>query len=118
MSRKQTVTCIINCKSVEDLRICEQKVRGRIDCDRIVTRTWRRFPRGVEKKTVKKYKLGDYFDSIELIPSKIENSFNLIFYPRQGADPYWKDLIIAVMQSVSDSHSVTWRVVVPHEYSV
>jgi len=80
----------------------EQCAKERISLDDEVARVWQSFPDGVERRTTKYYRLGDYFDSIELIHSQSEIlSLKLIFYPKEGVSTYWKALLMGVLRSIS-----------------
>ena len=103
-SDRRSVTCVLECKSAEILRQAKELASKRIDLGEIVPRTLRYFPKGVEKRIVESYRLGDYFEKIELADEATDDlSFKLIFHPRQGVTSYWKDLMMAVLKSISDS---------------
>jgi len=100
----QVATCVITCESLETLRKLRELLNEYTDLNRTFTRTTRCFPDGVEKRITTSCRLGDYFDRIEWCrnESSADLSCNLVFYIRQRDDSYWKNLIVAVLRSISD----------------
>lgn len=99
------MTCDIRCNSPETLRHSQELARQRIRLDRIIEKTFRSFPGGVEKRIHKEYRLGDYFDSIELTDADSRGespSFKVIFHVHGSVDSFWKDLVVTVLRSISD----------------
>ena len=62
-------------------------------------------PGGIERREVRVFILGDYFSKIELLPSEFDSppSLLLIFHIREGVTSFWKDMMMAVLQEVSES---------------
>jgi hypothetical protein len=101
----QEVTCSVRCNSAETLRQAMELARTCIHPDNEIVKTFRTFPAGVERREVRAFRLGDYFDGIQLIREESDGplSFRLIFRVSQSVrDNYWKDLLVAVLRSVSD----------------
>src|SRR5207245_6093981 len=48
------------------------------------------------------YRLGDYFESVELLPDEPNNKLSLTFHARQGVDSHWKFLIATVLRSIGN----------------
>ena len=67
------------------------------DLDQTITRTLVYGPGEVEKHT---YRLGDYFDSIELLSDEPNSRLKMTFHIRQDVDSHWKDLLMAVLRSL------------------
>ena len=72
--------------------------------DEVIHRTFLTFPRGIEQRNVRSFRLGDYFDNVEL--SEIDDdqsSFLIVFHVSQGVESYWKDLVSAILRTISDT---------------
>jgi hypothetical protein len=89
------------------LRRSEESARTRIDPNDVVFRAVRHFPGGAERRTTETYRLGDYFERIELHPdtSPSQLSFRLVFYIREGVDSHWKHVMMSVLRSIVEDLS-------------
>jgi hypothetical protein len=94
----RTVDCLINCPSQEMLRQLEAVTEEAINLDRIITRT---LVQGGETEK-RLYRLGDYFDSIELTHDEPHNRVRLTFHARKDVDSHWKGLLMAVLRSIGN----------------
>lgn len=92
-----TITCEIKCASTEMLRQLEETAARETNLDHTVTRTLEHGPGEVERHT---YRLGDYFDSIELRQDEPNGRLQLIFHLREAVDSRWKDLLMSVLRSI------------------
>jgi hypothetical protein len=101
----RTVTCVVTCKSAEILRRSAVLAKRWTDHNETVIQTIRRFPGGVEETVVYNYRLGDYFDSIELQPGTMDEafSFQLVFRLRRGVESGWQYLVMAVLRAITDA---------------
>lgn len=100
MPRRSSVF-VVDCRSQERRQQAEQLAREGIDLGKDYARTTRAFPNGVEKKTVTHHRLRDYFAEIRIEKQPQDTAFRLVFSPREGADRYWKDLMVQILASIS-----------------
>lgn len=98
------VMFVIACESTEILRQVEESARDRIGLENSITKVFRHYAGGVEKRVSHIYKLGDYFGEIELRADEWNDvpSLKIIFHIRKGVDSYWKDLAMAVLRSIME----------------
>jgi hypothetical protein len=97
------MTYLIRCDSTETLRHAIRVAKVRIHRDEEITRTFRTFPGGIERRQIASYRIGDYFDRIDLIQNESDPlSFELVFHVHQGVDSTWKALIVSVLRSIND----------------
>lgn len=111
---RRTITCIIQCESEDALRRSQEFTKERIALDEAIHKTFRTYPGGVERLEHRSYRLGDYFDRIELQSDVAGGpfSFALVFHTHQDVDSYWKDLVVAALRRISEAtgakiHSIT-----------
>jgi hypothetical protein len=93
------VICSIESQAADTLRFLQEQAFNRVRLDRVIPKTTSTFYGGTEKKTTKEYLLGDFFDSIT-IASETDLEFKVIFDVKPNAQPFWKDLVIAVLHSI------------------
>lgn len=105
MQDAPTITFVIRADSRDVLLVAERVATRKADLDSVITNVIRRYPRGVEKTEEVKYRLGDYFDGIQIVDDKSDDnrSFSLVFHPRADAGRFWRDLMAAVVTTVSAS---------------
>ncbi len=92
----------ITCHSPEEAQSLHEWLSSRIDLDRILTDTVRVAPNGMEQVQTARHRLGDYFESIRLLPDSQANplSFRLVFQRRSAAGRFWKDLMVNILQEL------------------
>jgi hypothetical protein len=73
-----------------------------VDLDHTITRTFEYLPGETEKRI---YRLGDYFDSIDLLHDELNSRLKVTFRVRQDVDSRWKDLVMAVLRSIGNRFS-------------
>lgn len=73
------------------------------DLDGTVTKTFQYLSDGVETRRSEAYRLGNYFDRIDVKEAKDGSSLTLTFWVRPSADSLWKDLVMAILRSIRDS---------------
>lgn len=101
-----TVTCLVRSESPEELRAAERVAAEKSSLDRVITDVVHRFPRGVEQREEVKYRLGDYFDGIQVLRAPANaKSFKIVFRVRQDAGRFWRDLMVDVLRSIRSSSS-------------
>jgi hypothetical protein len=83
--------------SEEILRQVEEITIKEIDLDHTIIRTLQYLPGEIEKLT---YRLGDYFERIEMLPDEVNKRLELTFYARHDVDSHWKGLLVAILQSI------------------
>ncbi len=68
-----------------------------VDLNTEVTSTVITFPGGIEQQREERYRLGDYFDEITLVPKDNMNSL-LTFEIKPGVSSMWKYLVMRVLK--------------------
>ena len=79
------------------LRQLEESAVKETDLNHTIARTFEYSPGQTEKRI---YRLGDYFDSIELLHDEPNKTLRLTFHAREGVDSRWKDLLMAVLRAL------------------
>jgi len=77
----------------------EEAATKEVSSDHVVTRTFHFLSAGAEKEA---YRLGDYFESVEVLLDEPNNDLKLTFHTRQGVDSHWKFLISTVLRSIGN----------------
>lgn len=113
MNADVLITCAIRCDSAESLRTATEFAQHRVRPDEEITRTHVTFPGGVERREVRAFRLGDYFDTIELLSGSSGESFTLTFHVNPGAGADWKYLIVSVLRELNESARGVSASVVP-----
>jgi hypothetical protein len=92
----------ITCHSSDEAQALQQWLSSRIKLDRVLTDTVRVIPNGVEQVQTIPHRLGDYFASIRMLPDSQANaaSFRLVFHRQRDAGPFWKDLMVNILQEI------------------
>lgn len=92
----------ITCRSCEEAEALGEWLASRIDLDRTLVDITRSAPNGVEHVQTARYRLGDYFAAIRVLPdARIgPSSMRLGFERRADADRFWKDLMVNILQEV------------------
>lgn len=98
----RTITCAINCASMGMLRPLQETAVRETDLDHTITRTLEYGPGDIERHT---YRLGDYFDDIQMKQDEPHCRLEITFHIRQDVDSHWKDLVMAVLRSLNKSFS-------------
>jgi hypothetical protein len=96
---RHAITCAIHCPPGGILRQVAEQAAQEVGLDRIVTRTLHYLSGEVERQPLR---VGDYFESIEVLPDELNSSLWLTFHVRQGVDSHWKYLIMAVLRSIGN----------------
>jgi hypothetical protein len=100
--KTQPISWKVNCKRPADLQKAESVARSEAEPDRVLKDAARTTPGGVENIVTTYYRVGDYFQSVQVFPDE-QNAFRIVFYPRPNAGRYWKDLMANVLRAVRDS---------------
>jgi hypothetical protein len=92
----------VDCPSREDCRRLQQWLPEEITPDARVVDEVRASPEGIETCRRESHRLGDYFESIEVLPAAREapTSFRLLFRRRPDAARPWKDVMVRVLERV------------------
>ena len=95
---------IVRGNSAETVRKATEVARHVTRPDEEITRTFRTLPGGMERLEVKVFRLGDYFDKVELVTSESDEpaTFTIVFHVKQGVDSSWKPLLLAVLRTISE----------------
>jgi hypothetical protein len=98
------IKSVVRSDSAETLRKATEVASEFTRPDEKITRTIKTFPGGVEQVEKRAFRLGDYFDSVELVASEPDDpkTFSIIFHIRRGVDSTWKPLVLAVLRAISD----------------
>jgi hypothetical protein len=96
------VTCVIRCPTREESDRILRHAKDRVNLDRTMPNVIRYYPRGTEVALMRWYRLSDYFEEIKVQPGPTNDSpaFRLIFQPRADGDPYWKDVMVSILQDI------------------
>jgi hypothetical protein len=92
----------IDCRSPEDCRRLQQWLPLEITPEATFTDEVLAFPAGTEDRRQEPHRLGDYFESVQVLPSakRTPTFFHLLFRRRPAAKRFWKDLMVLVLQKV------------------
>ncbi len=92
----------ITCHASDEVQALQQWLSSRIDLERVFTDTVRVIPNGVEQVQTVPHRLGDYFVAIRILPDSQANpaSFRLVFHRQPEAGPFWKDLMVNILQEI------------------
>ena len=92
----------ITCPSPQECRRLQQWLPGEIAPEATVEEEVRASPDGIEAVRREVHRLGDYFESVQVLPSaeREPTSFRLLFRRRPSAGRFWKDVMVRVLQKV------------------
>ena len=104
----RTITAIaytVRCSEPDQLHLALEIARQKTSLDSTIEDVERTYPFGIEKKAIRTYSFGDYFENIQVLanPSDDSSSFRIIFQPRENTGKYWKDLMVSVLHSIRES---------------
>jgi hypothetical protein len=101
------VRCVITSDSPEQLRAAETLLRRRLAPDTVLVDTKLAYPNGVETQITRSYKVSDYFEDVKVLSDNdpTARSIQVVFHPREGADPFWKDVMANTLRFVQASAS-------------
>ena len=104
-TRIQTITAVARCESEAALRKAIEFAACVIHPTTEIAKVVVTRPGGVERREARVFILGDYFSGIELIPCESGGpaSFLLIFHIREGVTSFWKDMLMAVLDEISQN---------------
>ena len=102
MNQLANVTCVIQCRTHEELDRLVHLAKDRVALDRTMPNVFRYYPQGTEVAITRCYRLSDYFEAINVQPAPSSDSsvFRLVFRPRPDADRYWKDVMVRILQDI------------------
>lgn len=98
-----TVVCVIASEAPEVLHAVEEMARVKSAPDNVSVAVGRAFPGGVEERVERRYRVSDYFESVEITENAADASFTIVFHVRRGVDGYWKDLIAHILMDVEQA---------------
>ncbi len=80
-----------------------QRFRGQLadetSADAVFVDEVRAFPGGMETRWQEPHRIGDYFETVQVLPpGPGGTSFRLLFRRRPDAGPFWKDLMAWVLR--------------------
>jgi hypothetical protein len=103
------IICVFAGRSRNTLRQAELLAQKEIDLNKTVEDIVISYPDGVEQRTTEYYRLGDYFDRIQILDHPDDSQFfELVFHPRLDAGKYWKDLVEITIVSIGKSAPGVW----------
>jgi hypothetical protein len=96
---------LIRCSDEAEAQRLQRWLLDRLDPDKVFDSVRRAWPNGVESKQVESHRLGDYFESVRLLPGSPESSstFRLLFHRRADAGRFWKDLMVQILRSLREA---------------
>jgi hypothetical protein len=99
----------ISCPSLEDCQRLQRWLPDEIAPEAVYVDEVRAFPGGIETRFREPYRLGDYFESVQVLPSteRKPTSFHLLFRRWPTAPRFWKDLMVRILQKVRDEAAET-----------
>lgn len=101
-TRVLKIVCVVRCASADALRAAIEIAERLNHPDSEITRIFVTMPGGGEEK--RDFRIGDYFDRIELMYSgSSDASFSLTFHIRGGVDSSWKAVLVAALQAIRES---------------
>jgi hypothetical protein len=85
----------VNCPSPEDSRKLQQWLQPAVSADTIFVEEVRAWPDGFEALSRQPHRLGDYFESVRVLPDAGGSacSFGLRFHRRPDVGRFWKDFM-------------------------
>jgi hypothetical protein len=100
---------VVNCPSPEEAHSLQQWLPTAISADTTFVDEVRACPDGVETATFQSHHLGDYFESVRVVPGAREapSTFGLLFQRRASAGRFWKDFMTRLLQSVRSAATGT-----------
>jgi hypothetical protein len=92
----------VTCPSPEEARKLQRWLPDEITPEAVFEDEVRAFPAGMEVRSREPHRLGDYFESVQVLPSTEQSptSFRLLFHRRPTAQRFWKDLMARILQKV------------------
>src|SRR5438128_1439352 len=86
----------VHCATPEDSRKVQQWLQREISAETTLVDEVRSRPDGVEVCRQESYRLGDYFESVRVVPSPCQHPshFGLLFQRRPDAGRFWKDFMV------------------------
>ncbi len=99
----------VNCPSSEDCRRLQRWLPDEITQEAVFLDEVRACPAGIEVRSREPHRLGDYFESVQVLPpaEPSPTSFRLLFRRRPTAQRFWKDLMARILQKVRDEAAET-----------
>jgi hypothetical protein len=99
----------VHCPSAEDCRRLQQWLLEEVGPETILVDEVRASPDGIETRRREPHRLGDYFESVQVLPSaeRTPTSFRLLFRRRPTAQRFWKDFMVRILQKVRDEAAQT-----------
>ena len=97
-NEKATIVCIIRGQTPDVMRAGKALARNESALDRVSTVASFSSPGGVDRIVEHSYRIGDYFENIEVGALTDDcRSFEIIFHVRPDAGRYWKDLLVGIL---------------------
>lgn len=110
----RTIIYIITGRTPESARAAVAAAKSESAPDVVSIFASRAFPGGIEERLEERYRIGDYFDDIEISGvSGDPLSCQIIFRVREGVDSFWKALIDRVLSRVRSAAGVSIRFMTP-----
>ncbi len=91
---------IVDCPSAEESRRLQQLLSRELSPEATFVDDVRAWPDGVEMHWREPHRLGDYFESVRILPAKSQQpaSFRVLFHRRPDSGRFWKDVMARVLQ--------------------
>ncbi len=110
----RTIVYVITGRTQESARAAEAAAKLEIAPEAVSIFVSRAFPGGIEKRFEERFRIGDYFDFIEVSDvSGDPLSYRIAFHVREGVDSWWKALIDRVLSRVRSTAGVSIKFMTP-----
>jgi hypothetical protein len=100
---------VVNCPSPEDSCRLQHWLQTAVSADTTFVDEVRAWPDGFEVHAREPHRLGDYFESVRVVPvaGAVPSSFGLLFHRRPDAGRFWKDFMARLLQSLRNAAAET-----------
>jgi hypothetical protein len=95
----------VNCPSPEDSCRLQRWLQTAASDDATFVDEVRAWPDGLEAHSREPHRLGDYFESVRVLPEAggSTSSFGLLFHRRPNAGRFWKDFMARLLQGLRNA---------------
>jgi hypothetical protein len=100
---------VVNCPTPEDSRRLQQSLQTALSPDMTLVDEVRACPDGFEVRSREPHRLGDYFESVRVLPTTPQTpaAFGLLFQRRPDAGRFWKDFMARLLEGIRNEAEAT-----------
>jgi hypothetical protein len=93
---------VIRCESEQEARALQSWLEDHLTFEPDFIEEVRARPCGAEARWLDVHRLADYFADIRMLtgPPTAPSSFRVVFRRREGATPFWKDVMVRILQKL------------------